>query len=45
MRVLLVQDAFEPHRQRGHAHLDEIAGVVDDFRERRGQYDPRASAR
>jgi len=44
LRVLLVEDAFEPHRQRGHAHLNEIARVVDDFRQRRGEDDTRARA-
>src|SRR5262245_5237837 len=36
-RILVVEDALEPDGQRSHAHLDEVARVVDDFSERRGQ--------
>src|SRR5262249_39658099 len=42
-RILVVEDALEPDGQRSHAHLDEVASVVDDFSERRGQnYRPAA---
>src|SRR5262249_28434164 len=36
--ILAVENALEPHGQRGHAHLDEVAGVIDCLREGRGEY-------
>ena len=39
LRILPVENALEPHRQRGHAHLNEVPGVVDDLGERRRQHD------
>jgi hypothetical protein len=44
-RVFPVEDALEPHGQRGHAHLDEESGVVDRFGKRRRQHDAPPAAR
>ena len=41
--ILLVENAFQPHRQRRHAHLNEVAGVVDDLGERCRQDDAHAA--
>ena len=32
LRILAIQNAFEPHRQRSHAHLNEVPGVIDRLR-------------
>ncbi len=38
LRILPIEDAFEPHRQRSHAHLNEIPGVIDGLRQRSRQH-------
>ena len=44
LRILPVQHAFEPYRQRRHAHLDEVAGVIDDLCQGSRDHDSRSAA-